>query len=908
MKSLSQFNIKSVLLILLIFSCTSLLNAQKISNVISDSKNGLRTTTFKTEKGDIKVYLPTNVYAGDVISGTVIVEPKGKNEKQITKNKNILNGYVIELAGKETPVKKGKEKWILPNKMETEILPLELKSPKGKTLSKASIPTKTETRPLSLPDLLSEVDFNIPSYFRAGEPTVIPGVFDGDFLNSAIQINDIDANILAESPEGLFFEAPVDISGLVDVKLTEGDFTMEKQTNVLDLSLSADKLQLIKGEKTIININVSGLQGIGYVSVPIEITNLTPTNINIDGGNKQVIHIQAEEINNDGIYSKQLGVRATRAGGFSVMVNIEAPEPGFIKLISPIGEIYDSPASQPIAFEWKTFGRSDNYTLQIWQLPDNFVDNVNYGHQGLYVDNFLDPLPANIKELTESEPYFMKEGIEGTTFIYPHDFEVMLAARDRYEEEDEYFFCWQVEAQSGEREITESEFGIFQVRKRIDPHKKDTETKKPQSKTEPVEKGDEPNKKKPYEEFKEKLEAKKKQLSKTPIEKQDELKKDINILEGKYITSLGKNCRYEILDKIVQEKEKELIKKERELELAKKNVKDAEKELKKAQGELTKALVTLNKAKKDFERTKNNFFKNWQKAVNDKKMDPESLGYKKAKANYEKVKKEYEDTLKKVDNLKKRISDAQKKKLINEQKTKQLEKEISALKKRISEITNQAKVCRKMRETLKKVEEAKKEKARKIEEAQKKAENEKCKDGRIVIIRTVNNKFEFLDNKSKIKIEVTDPNTKTVLAATKMLNILKITKFIPGQRGGGAQLKIGAELLKILIDNDKLSKRDFDVKLTIKPTKIVTTTCVEQKRCVKGKWVNEKKYGKEQIQNGEKQFTTKIMRFELLDNGQYDPKKMLPIKVDEFVKGEKQKLDNIQELYKNAKENCKITK
>lgn len=43
---------------------------------------GLRTITLTTPRGDIKVNLPGEISAGDTISGTVVAEPKGKDEKE----------------------------------------------------------------------------------------------------------------------------------------------------------------------------------------------------------------------------------------------------------------------------------------------------------------------------------------------------------------------------------------------------------------------------------------------------------------------------------------------------------------------------------------------------------------------------------------------------------------------------------------------------------------------------------------------------------------------------------------------------------------------------------------------------------------------------------------------------------
>jgi hypothetical protein len=388
-----------VFFLLFVAFLVNLANAQPRAKVISETNNGLTSVQFDTPNGQVIAYLPTNIYTGDIISGTVVAEPKGKNEKQISKNKNILNGMVVELDDKDAPVENNKLTWQIPEIIEDGISYLILKNSKGKELAKTPISIIETPRDFFLPDELSELDFIIPEYFRAGETEMIHGMFDGDFSNSAIKINDVETNILAESPEGIFFETPEDISGPVDVELTEGDFSLEEQTNVLDLELSANKLNLLKGEQTKVYIAVSGLEGLDE-EIPLEITNLTLGNINMEGGNKQEIIIEPDDVLDDGTFQYDLDVTAISAGGFSVLVNIEPPYSGIIKLSSPFdGETIDT--STP-TFEWESSGLADNYTLTIWQLPEEITEEMIFSK-----DNLVD-----------MKPYFVKEGIKEPFFFY----------------------------------------------------------------------------------------------------------------------------------------------------------------------------------------------------------------------------------------------------------------------------------------------------------------------------------------------------------------------------------------------------------------------------------------------------------------------------------------------------------
>lgn len=147
-----------------LFFCTTIGHAQE--KATTKTSNGLTTVTFETPNGPVTVNLPDNLHAGDIISGTVITEPKGKNEKQKAKNKNVLNGYVVEFADKkESPTKK-KLKWKIPEKFIKNILPLVLKDIKGNSIAEIPLPINPEPRSFVPKNILGEPDFNIPPIFQ----------------------------------------------------------------------------------------------------------------------------------------------------------------------------------------------------------------------------------------------------------------------------------------------------------------------------------------------------------------------------------------------------------------------------------------------------------------------------------------------------------------------------------------------------------------------------------------------------------------------------------------------------------------------------------------------------------------------------------------------------------------------
>ncbi len=375
---ISSHPVIRLFLLVFIFSCfTFIANAQDKQK--TKSSNGLTTVEFDTPNGKVTVTLPEKTHAGDVISGTVIAEPKGKKEKQKIKNKNVLNGYVIDIEDKKKSKEKKKENkvnnskgiWEIPLDIADGIYRLALKDPSGNVLDNIDLPANSIPRNISLPELLNPGDFKVPTYIRPGEIEIIPGMFDGDFSTSGITIDDIEPEIIAESPEGIFFKAPEDISGPVDIKLSENEFELEEQTNAINMDLSADQLTLSKGEGTTVRIHVSGLEGV-ETDVPLEISNLSPTSISMEGGNHQTIMIEPDMVNPDGTYNHTTDLVAKHTGGFSVLVNLKPVEPGLIKLVSPS----NNTVSETIYPDFKWHGINMNpdasYSLKIWEslLPE----------------------------------------------------------------------------------------------------------------------------------------------------------------------------------------------------------------------------------------------------------------------------------------------------------------------------------------------------------------------------------------------------------------------------------------------------------------------------------------------------------------------------------------------------------
>ena len=164
-----------------------------------------------------------------------------------------------------------------------------------------------------------------PLLTQQGRASVIHGAFDGDLAGTGLTRPGFGQDlggpikVLAESPRQLVFVAPEEISGPYSINIKEGDKTFTGNSRNIAVRLSAPKLDLLRGEKTTLTIEVSGLAGI-IKDVPLQLD--ARGVINMEGGNFQNLRIKPEEVKLDGRYTTNRTINALQAGGFSVTATV----------------------------------------------------------------------------------------------------------------------------------------------------------------------------------------------------------------------------------------------------------------------------------------------------------------------------------------------------------------------------------------------------------------------------------------------------------------------------------------------------------------------------------------------------------------------------------------------------------
>lgn len=197
----------------------------------SVKEDGLKVTKFETPYGNLVVNLPDDMSDSDTISGTVVVEPSGTTEEEVSSNSDTLSGYVIEVVPKSAPQKKTSCKpnagdahfcLSIPDICGAVDLIVTTKAVQGRSahpVATCSVPCLRQPPPMHLPPSKAV----LPTKGVCGKPIVVSGKCDGKFGNSAVTVAKKKCRMLAESPRKQVAESPKDVTGKLEIESVEGE-------------------------------------------------------------------------------------------------------------------------------------------------------------------------------------------------------------------------------------------------------------------------------------------------------------------------------------------------------------------------------------------------------------------------------------------------------------------------------------------------------------------------------------------------------------------------------------------------------------------------------------------------------------------------------------------------------------
>lgn len=283
------------------------------------SQKGLTTAVFQTQNGSIKVYLPEVIRPGETFSVTILAEPIGKNSKQLEKNLVELGNYNVKIDGYSIDDKQGWSGQIQKNRQGA--VQLELFNVKGNKESEIPIQlSKAGGNPAV------ESGCTIPSHALIGSPLRITGPFDGDASNTKCSLDGKELQVLAESKGQCIISYSTDATGITSLNVQEKEKQLcTQQISSVLLDVSTGKLNLSKGEKTFIDVSITGLQNLPDTAI-LSLKNMTTGIVAMLPMNTVIIPIFPDSVGS-GNFNKRFDMQSLKTGSFEVNVDLDLPEP-----------------------------------------------------------------------------------------------------------------------------------------------------------------------------------------------------------------------------------------------------------------------------------------------------------------------------------------------------------------------------------------------------------------------------------------------------------------------------------------------------------------------------------------------------------------------------------------------------
>jgi hypothetical protein len=271
---------------------------------------GLHTISFSTAgKDTVEVYFPNRISNGGSFTATMKLIP-GNGESG-----GKLDDYSLMIEGQRFPLTNGVFEVRLPGQsMEsTRVL---LINKQGKQVSGVELPVFAKIVPPTISSL--------PTSGFSGDLIVITCPCQGALGPSDyIMLGGQAMKILASASGSLVALNTYHTPGPTEIETNVGGIVTKSDFRNLTLKLSADKLNLVKGEQTTVHIVVGGLEKLKAPAImTVEATGV----VTMGGGNSQKITIDPSSVAADGTYTTAEVLVANSAGTFGVKVTVTVDE------------------------------------------------------------------------------------------------------------------------------------------------------------------------------------------------------------------------------------------------------------------------------------------------------------------------------------------------------------------------------------------------------------------------------------------------------------------------------------------------------------------------------------------------------------------------------------------------------
>jgi hypothetical protein len=294
------------------------LHAEKGFTSHRRAEPGVQLVNFDTPEGRVAVYLPEDARPGDTLSGTVSLEPSGRDAREQARNLGTLRGYVVAIGDRRASAQEPQWTWTVPEAVRSAV-EVALLRDRGRPAARASVPLAP---PIPLPPPVGE--FALPEIGQTGRPIHIAGPFDGRFETGRLAVGGTEASPIVESARQAVFRSPADVVGPTEIRLEEGEETVTGIFRNVDLGLSAPRLDLRRGERTTLTVEVRGLEGLER-PLEFDVVNDSPSVVSLEGGERQRVEIAPGEVGPSGVYAWNRTLTGAGVGAFDLRADLVLP-------------------------------------------------------------------------------------------------------------------------------------------------------------------------------------------------------------------------------------------------------------------------------------------------------------------------------------------------------------------------------------------------------------------------------------------------------------------------------------------------------------------------------------------------------------------------------------------------------
>jgi hypothetical protein len=164
------------------------------------------------------------------------------------------------------------------------------------------------------------------THILCGSPFKISGFFDGNADNTNCSIGNRPLEIIAESNSECFVQAPNNLKGKQSITVSDnGKPVCTTTVHMVELNVTVGKTSLKKGEKTLISVTVSGLDGLEKPA-RLTVENNSVQIVKMEPGNFQKFILLPDSFKTSPVFSKLFPVQALVAGDFNIGINLDLPD------------------------------------------------------------------------------------------------------------------------------------------------------------------------------------------------------------------------------------------------------------------------------------------------------------------------------------------------------------------------------------------------------------------------------------------------------------------------------------------------------------------------------------------------------------------------------------------------------